>query len=199
MAYASIYAQLLVGGLLLGCQATSSSLNSDIANPIFGHPEPVAVQGYDGDIMEPFLTRDGRILFFNNSNEAPANTDLFYAERLDDLHFRFRGPVGGINTPALEAVASLDPEGNFYFISNRSYDRTASTVFRGTFADGQIRGIELVPGVSLAKPGLVNFDAEISADGNTLYFVESRFNRHHQPELRPHRHGDSTRPDLCTR
>jgi Tol biopolymer transport system component len=27
----------------------------------------------------------------------------------------------------------------------------------------------------LKKPGIVNFDSEISADGNTLYFVESEF------------------------
>jgi Tol biopolymer transport system component len=40
----------------------------------------------------------------------------------------------------------------------------------------------LVPGVSLAKPGIVNFDAEISADGNTLYFVESEFSFLGQPK-----------------
>jgi hypothetical protein len=36
--------------------------------------------------------------------------------------------------------------------------------------------------VSLAKPGIVNFDAEISADGNTLYFVESQFSLSGQPK-----------------
>jgi len=80
-----------------------------------------------------------------------------------------------VNTSALEAVASMDRDGNFYFVSNRSYDRTASTLYRGKFADGGLTGIKLVPGASLAKPGIVNFDAEISADGNTLYFVESEF------------------------
>jgi Tol biopolymer transport system component len=125
--------------------------------------------------MEPFLSRDGRYLFFNNLNDPHVDTNLFYAERIDDLHFQFRGELHGINTPALEAVASLDIHGNFYFVSNRSYDTTASTLYRGHFDNGAVTHIELVPGVSLAKPGIVNFDAEISADGNTLYFVDSQF------------------------
>jgi Tol biopolymer transport system component len=141
----------------------------------FTNPQRVTLTGYDGDIMEPFLSRDGRYLFFNNLNEPPTNTNLFYAERVDDLHFRFRGELQGINTPALEAVASLDSAGDFYFVSNRSYDTTASTLYRGHFDHGVVTAIELVPGVSLAKGGIVNFDAEISADGNTLYFVEAQF------------------------
>ncbi len=114
--------------------------------------------------MEPFLSRDARYLFFNNPNEPTVNTDLFYAEPIDGLHFRFRGPLHGVNTPALEAVASLDSHGNFYFVSNRSYSSTASTLDRGRFAGdvigGAISGIQPVPGVSLAKPGIVNFDAK---------------------------------------
>jgi Tol biopolymer transport system component len=148
----------------------------------FGHPERVAIVGYDGDAMEPFLSRDGRYLFFNNLNEPSVNTNLYWAERVDDLHFKFRGELRGVNTAALEGVASMDTHGNFYFVSNRSYDTTASTLYRGHFADGVVSGVELVPGVSLAKPGIVNFDAEISADGETLYFVESQFNWRGQPQ-----------------
>ena len=141
----------------------------------FANPQRVTIVGYAGDTMEPFLSRDGRFLFFNNLNEPQVNTNLFYAERIDDLHFQFRGELRGINTPALEGVASMDSAGKFYFVSNRSYDTTASTLYRGVFSAGSVSQIELVPGVSLHKPGIVNFDAEISADGNTLYFVESEF------------------------
>jgi hypothetical protein len=108
--------------------------------------------------MEPFVSRDGKYLFFNNLNEPQGNTNLHWAERVDDLDFKYRGEIRGVNTPALEGV-----------------DQTASTLYRGKFADGGLAGVELVPGVSLAKPGVVNFDAEISADGNTLYFAESQF------------------------
>ena len=148
----------------------------------FQNPQRVTIEGYDGDAMEPFVSRDGKYLFFNNLNEPKVNTNLHWAERIDDLHFRYRGEMHGVNTSALEGVASMDRDGNFYFVSNRSYDQTAATLYQGKFAEGALSGVELVPGVSLAKPGIVNFDAEISADGNTLYFVESEFSLLGQPK-----------------
>ncbi|HEY0757738.1 MAG TPA: hypothetical protein VGD59_00630 [Acidisarcina sp.] len=147
----------------------------------FSDPRTVTIKGYSGDAMEPFLSRDGRYLFFNNLNDPSVNTDLYWAERIDDLTFQFKGEVGGVNTPALEGVASMDRAGAFYFISPRSYDRTASTIYRGRFEAGSVSGVGLVPGVSSGRPGIVNFDAEISADGETLYFVESQFDRHGHP------------------
>ena len=125
--------------------------------------------------MEPFVSRDGRWLFFNNLNDPSVNTDIHHAERIDDLNFRYRGPVQGINTPALEGVPTMDREGNFYFVSTRSYGQTLSTVYRGRFVDGRVSGVELVPQLSIRRPGIVNFDVEASADGATLYSVEGRF------------------------
>ena len=162
--------------LMCACTAGHSQRNPAPADTSgFCNPQRVTIRAYDGDAMEPFLSRDGKILFFNNLNDPKVNTDLYWAERVDDLTFQFKGEVGGVNTPALEGVASMDRDGMFYFVSPRSYDRTASTLYRGHFANGSVTGVELVPGVSLAKPGIVNFDAEISADGNALYFVESQF------------------------
>ena len=185
---------ILAVALAVSC-APSRQIDPPVGDDVsFRDPQRVAIQGYDGDAMEPFLSRDGRYLFFNNLNEPKVNTNLYWAERIDDLHFKFRGEIEGVNTPALEAVASMDREGNFYFVSTRSYDQTASTLYRGKFANGKLSSVELVPGVSRAQPGIVNFDAEISADGNTLYFVESQFNAQAQPQwakiLLAHRAGD---------
>jgi hypothetical protein len=41
--------------------------------------------------MEPFLTRDGNFLFFNNSNDPKVDTNLFWASRIDDLTFSASG------------------------------------------------------------------------------------------------------------
>jgi hypothetical protein len=67
----------------------------------------------------------------------------------------------------------MDRLGNFYFVSPRSYDNTGSTIHRGKFKDGVVTNIAVVNGLRLEQPGQVNFDVEVSADGNTLYFVDS--------------------------
>src|SRR5262249_53747626 len=111
----------------------------------------------------------------NNLNEKPENTNLHYAERVNELTFDYKGEIKGVNTPALEGVPSLDRNGNFYFVSDRDYAKTFSTLYRGRFANGAVSAVEIVPGVSRREPGIVNFDAEISGDGNTLYFVDGDF------------------------
>lgn len=170
-------ASAIVGSLLLGVvlAAAGCGEDSDAARPIFGDPERVNLQGYDGHAMEPFLTRDGRYLFFNNLNDPSENTNLHYAERIDDLTFQYRGEIEGVNTAALEGVPTMDRNGVFYFVSTRSYEQTLSTLYRGLYSNGRVSGVELVPGVSPLQMGRVNFDAEISPDGETLYSVDSRF------------------------
>jgi hypothetical protein len=128
--------------------------------------------------MEPFLSRDGRVMFFNNRNDPKIDTDLFWAERIDGLDFRFRGPLAGANSRDLDAVASMDANGAFYFVSSRDYAATGALIHRGRFKDGVVDDVTVVQGLaSKARPGF-NFDAEISADGERLYYVESRRGEH---------------------
>ena len=134
----------------------------------FQHPAQVTIAGYTGDAMEPFLTHDGRWLLFNNRNDPGVDTNLHYAEKIDGLHFAYRGEIPGVNTTALQAVPSVSCGGELYFVSTRSYAQTFSTLYRARFAGGSATGIELVPGISRRTPGWVNFDAEVSADGETL-------------------------------
>lgn len=141
----------------------------------FQHPERVTIANYAGDAMEPFLTHDGRYLLFNNRNAPSVNTNLHYAERIDDLHFTYRGEIQGVNTDALEGVPSMSCDGTLYFVSTRSYRDIFSTIYRAHFEKGIANNVELVPGISRHTPGWVNFDAEISADGETLYSVDSQF------------------------
>ena len=141
----------------------------------FGAPQRVTIRGYGGDAMEPFIARDGRYLFFNNSNDPKVDTNLHYAELVGDLTFDYRGEVKGANSTALDGVASLDRAGNFFFISTRSYAQTLSTLYRGRFANGALTGVELVPGVSLQRRGMVMFDAEVSPGGEVIFIVDGEF------------------------
>ena len=125
--------------------------------------------------MEPFISREGRYLLFNSRNEAPVNTDIFYAERQDDFTWRFLGPVRGVNTPALEGCPTLDRAGRMFFVSPRDYARTLCTILTGQFHDGTVTGVRAEDSISLKKPGMVNFDVDVSGDGSVLIFVDSRF------------------------
>ena len=169
------YAPIAAVGLLLSC-APMPERGAPVSR-LFDNPQRVTIVGYDDHAMEPFLTRDGRYLLFNNLNVPSVNTDLHFAERVDALTFRHRGPLAGVNTPALEGVASVDRTGTLYFVSPRAYESMLSTLYRGRFSDGVVTGVELVPGVSRREPGIVNFDVEVSPDGDTLYFVDARFGR----------------------
>jgi hypothetical protein len=172
---------LALAACLNACRATTKVSADAGTYDAFHTPQDVSIAGYPGDAMEPFLTRDGRYLLFNNRNDASENTNLHWAKRVDDLTFSYLGEIPGVNTPALEGVPSMDRAGNFYFVSTRSYKQSLSTIYRAKFVDGVANTPELVEGVSRHTPGWVNFDAEISADGNTLYFVDGYFGSGNQP------------------
>ena len=140
----------------------------------FGVPAPVTIRGYSGHAMEPFLTRDGRYLLFNNSNSPPDETDLYWAERVDDVTFDYRGRIDAASSPALDGVPTADRDGNLYFVTLRSYSpQNLTTIYRTTFP--ATSPPVPVPGLSRGIFGQINFDVEVSADGNTLYFVDGTF------------------------
>src|ERR1700687_4426172 len=167
----------MISFLLSAAITVRAADTPDAAFGGFPHTERVTINGYNQDAMEPFISLDGNYLFFNNTNSPPPGTftKLYYATRIDDLNFQFVGEITGVNAAGLNAVASMDSSGKFYFISTRSYMQTFSTIYWGNFAAGGVSTVDLVPGVSKHKPGWVNFDAGISSDGHTLYFVGGLF------------------------
>lgn len=150
-------------------------LDADCELPSFEAPIPVTVEGWSEDVMEPFITSDGTVLLFNNSNAPDVNTDLHWARRRSETSFDYQGPVSGVATPALEGVPSMDDAGNLYFVSTRSYEENASTIYRGRFEAGVVTNVRLVPNISREQPPIVNFDVEVSRDGRSLLFVDGRF------------------------
>ena len=162
---------------LAGCGGSSGSvvLSTVKTYDEFSGPSAVSIKGYSGDAMEPFISKDGQYLFFNNRNDPSVDTNLYYASRVDDQTFTLVGPIPGANSPQLDAVASLDTLGNLYFISTRSYATSLSTIYSGSFTSAGVSNVGIVPGVSLQKSGAVNFDAEISADGQVLWFDDGDY------------------------
>jgi hypothetical protein len=165
--------------MLVICSCKNNQTNADITTESFytGFSDPirVTVNGYSGDLMEPFITRDNRYLFFNNLNDPSVNTNLYYAERVDDTTFTYIGEINGVNSQALDGVASMDTSGRFFFVTTRSYDTTLSTIYQGSFTNGTVSDISLAAGISRLQPSWINFDVEVSTDGQTLYYVDSKY------------------------
>lgn len=144
---------------------------------------PVTIEGYEGDLMEPFLSRDGEYLFFNNLNEPQVNTNLHFAKKIDAQTFKYEGEVKGVNSEVLDGVASMDTAGNFYFVSIRSYAQDLKTLYTGTYKDGVVSDVHPLENLSPDKAQWLNMDAEISADGIMLYYTENFFNGGQMPRV----------------
>ncbi len=139
----------------------------------FGTPQPVAIEGFSDHAMEPFITRDGQTLFFNNRNEPPRETDLHWATRIDATRFRYRGRIASANSPELDGVPSLARDGTFAFVSLRAFADRHATLWSGQWRDGQVSQLALQTALSPGAPPRFNMDAEISASGDRLYFTDN--------------------------
>jgi hypothetical protein len=75
-----------------------------------------------------------------------------------------------VNSDVLDAAASLDRAGHFYFTTVRDYARTMNSVYTGDFDGKAVRNLHPAPGeISPKSPGAINMDVGISPDGETLY------------------------------
>ena len=164
----------IIALLLVACASSAEVTSSS--------PHEVAISGYAGTAMEPFITRDGKFLLFNNSNDPATNTDIFYARRENDLKYVFVGPVAGVNTSALEGTPTMDRAGTLFFVSTRSYAGSACTIYSAQFDGGQASAVQLVDSICRHEPGIVNFDVDTDPAGTLMTFVDSQFGANAQPQ-----------------
>jgi hypothetical protein len=138
---------------------------------VFSNPQPVTVMGYTDEVMEPFISNDGKFLFFNNSNAVPAATNIHVAKRINATTFSYIRKLSVNTDEFMDAAPSLDRNNNMYFITTRSYNANHKTIYRGVFANENVVSANPVDGLAVPLPGWLSMDAEISPDGNKLYFV----------------------------
>ncbi len=157
----------------------SDTLEEDLTiNKDWTDLKPVVLRGYDGDAMEPFISRDGQYLFFNDDKSARKEKDIYWAKRVSDYEYIFMGQVENVNSDKVDGVPTMDRDDHFYFISAKKYGFfNKKTVYRGYFDNGTVKDVESVDGLSLGKMGWLNMDIEISHDGQTLYATQTQFGR----------------------
>jgi len=130
---------------------------------------------------EPFLSRDGRFLFFNSGKEE-GRKDIYFAEKVGET-WVFRGALGpGLNdAKSVQATPTMDRTGRFYYLDSRSPTMVRTATFLP--AKGEVRSIGDLQGIPGKKIGFLpptftgNMGVEVSADGRTLLLSRARWAR----------------------
>ncbi len=139
----------------------------------FSNPELVTINGYTGDAMEPFISRNGVTLFFNDTLN---NKDLYYAtfDTATTVQAPVKIPI--INSEQVDGVPTMDDNSKFYYVSLANYNGNINkdTLYVGTWNAGTVTGSTPLSSLTLDPP-LLFFDIEVSADGSTLYLSVGAF------------------------
>ncbi len=151
------------------------------AAPAKPKPEEVVIAGYGDDAMEPFLSRDGRFLFFNTRNAPGSNTNIHFAEA-EGSGFAYRGILYGTISYDLDAVPTMAADGRFCFVSPRDYRRTLVSVLCGAFDGKKVNRTAPEAGLATGAMGRLIFDVELSADGRTMVYAEGGFSGGEVPD-----------------
>ncbi len=170
--------------LALSCGNNNTGPDDEWAYPEFANEAEVIINGYNKDAMEPFISKDGNFLFFNSLNDGDS-TSLYYATRANDTVFNFEGEISGANGPVphLDAVASMDINNVFYFVSTRDYPVVFENYRTGEFDNGVITDVKPLMGdFYIYDPGWLIMDAEINREGDLLYYVNAQFTGNPLPD-----------------
>ncbi len=144
-------------------------------------PAPVRIEGYSGEAMEPFISRDGRFLFFNTRNDPGENTNIHFAE-WNGTDFTYRDVLQGTISYALDGTPTMSGDGHFCFVSPREYRRTLVSVYCGLFDGTRVNAVEAQAALTGERLGRLIFDVELAADGQSLIFAEGTFSGGEAPD-----------------
>lgn len=160
--------------LLISCDKVSITNPENVSE--FTNEQKVIITNYSSDAMEPFISKDGNYLFFNNLQGANGK-ELYYAERIDNTTFEFKGEVLGVNSFTVDGNPTMDEQNNFYFISTRNLDNGIKTIYGGIFNNGIVTGLHEINGtINITTPYWINMGVEISKNGNTMFTSNAKFN-----------------------
>ncbi|WP_457569445.1 hypothetical protein [Desulfurobacterium sp.] len=157
----------------LSCGSNGTSTLPPVSG--FKNERAVIIINFNSDAMEPFITKDDKYLFFNDNNGS--NKNIYYAEKIDNTTFQFKGEIAGVNSPYVDANPTMDDQNNFCFISTRNLNTDTKTIYCGIFKNGTVTGIHQINGtININTPYWINMGVEISKDGAILLTSNARFN-----------------------
>jgi hypothetical protein len=168
---------------LLFFSCSSNDESSEILDVNFKNPIEITITGYNGSAMEPFISYDGKYLFFNNPTEENQSGDIHYAEFSNNEIFVYKGLVQGVNTNKFEGAPSMDASGNFYYTSLNTYPQNFLSIYRGKFNNGSVTNVTAIDqNLTQKQIGKVDMDAVISSNGEKLILAIGTFTTKNYPD-----------------
>lgn len=164
-------------GVLLACQPPSDPGGDLPLNQEWGNETPITITGYTGNAMEPKVTADGSVLFFNNKTADDTQMDIHYATRVSDTQYQYAGVLPGANAANfLDGVPAVDASLGFYFVSTRSYASDFITLYGGQFDGSQVNNVAPIGAqLTTGTAGDLNMDVDVTPDGQFLVFSRAHF------------------------
>jgi hypothetical protein len=137
-------------------------------------PEVAPFSGVYSD-ADPFITGDGRIMFFISKRPAegygPPN-DIWMTERAGDGWAEPRNPGFPLNTPADIAFPSMSGDGLLYYAAEYYGGAGRRDIYASSFKDGEFEGPPRLIGGDVSGEN-DEADPLIAPDGSWLVFVSA--------------------------
>jgi hypothetical protein len=159
---------------MVSCGSNGPPPSAPSTPAAFGNPEPVTINGYSGDVMEPFISRDGVYLFFNNAG-GTTDKDLFFATYVTSTTFQYQGAISAINSPTVDGAPTVDSGDRLYYVSLATYGTDLTTVHSGLWNGSTVIGSAPLSSLTITTPLVLYFDVESDPSGSTLYLSEGEF------------------------
>lgn len=167
-------------------------LVSTLRNGRWSEPETASFSG-GGEDKEPFVSPDGRRLFFastRGSGDRRTGFDLWYVERNGDGWGEPRRLDSTVNSDGYDNYPAVSANGTLYFASERPGGRGRADLYRSRLAGGRYAPAENL-GDAINTPA-VEADPYIAPDESFLIFCAIRENGLGEGDLYiSYREGDS--------
>lgn len=185
-----------------GC-TSSDSKNSDPAptpapatclsqfgtNTEWSNETAVPINGYTGNAMEPKISADQVVLFWNDKPSSDTQMNIHYAVKDGGGVYQYVGTLPGtVDGGSLDGVPAIDTVGNFYFVSLRNYSSNSRTIFGGAVnvlgpSSLEIQSVASADTTaSAATSGTVDMDIDVSWDGTEMIVSRATFAGNPYPE-----------------
>lgn len=186
----------VASSFLMSCAETPDETPSAVSclaglatNSDFSGETEITISGFTGNAMEPRISHDQVVLFFNNKPASDADMNVHYAIRQSPTVYNYVGTVPGtVANGFLDGVPAIDSSGNFYFISTRDYASNFQTVFSGVLAvlgpsSLQINSVSAADAsIKRAVSGALDMDLDVSWDGTLAVVSRASFSGKAYPD-----------------